>query len=69
MLTPPGCLLLNPTRCRVSDAGFGMTGLNGTPVEPLNRLCPFWAYGEASPNVPQPPCPFDPSLPGPLWYR
>src|SRR5262245_57396974 len=42
-LTPPVCRLLKPIRCRVSDLGFGITGLKGTAVEPLNRLWPFWA--------------------------
>ena len=45
-----------------------MTGLNGTQVEPLNRLCPFWACGEPSAKTPQPPWPLFPRC-RPLWYR
>ncbi len=53
--TPPAWRLLNPIRCVVSLAGSGMTGLNGPQVEPLNRLCPFWASGEPRAKTPQPP--------------
>ena len=70
MFTPPVCRLLKPIRCRVSDAGFGMTGLNGTQVEPLNSVVPVLGVRRGRRRTsPTRRARCSPRCPASLWYR